>query len=146
MKILLALVLTFVSLSSFAKSSGAVDKFTSFLPVGEYSGVNDQGVSCQVSVGEVNYPKKDIQVRVVVGNTDLTKLIEDGSEFGYKDYKREFVQTDRNQVGSDDVNYVERIVRTVSAGDKKQYVVVSYSVVMNTDRNDEAAECIVDLN
>ncbi len=150
MKFLLVLALTFASVSSYA--SNAVDKFTSYLPIGYYSGVNDQGTACTVSVAEVNYPKKDIQIRVVVGNSDLTKLIEEDSLYrsSYcnkedRNCKREFVLTDRNLIGSDDMSYVESIIRTVSTGDKKQYVVVSYSVVVNTEANTEIAECIVDL-
>lgn len=145
MRIILAALLSLVVFSSLANAGDAVGRFTSYLPIGSYSGVNDQGVSCNVTVEEVNYPDKAISVRVVAGETDLSKLIEANSIFGYKDFKREFVQTSREQVGSDSTNYVERIVRTVSAGDHKQYVVVSYSTIMNTDRNDQIAECVVNL-
>ncbi len=141
MKFLLATAISFVSLSSFACG---VEQLASYLPVGTYSGVNDQGVACQVYVKEVNYPKKDLQVRVVAGGIDLSKLVQEGS-VGRCRGAREFDLTERSLVGSDDSNYVERIIRTVSAGDNKQYVVVSYSTIMNTDRNDQIAECVVDL-
>jgi hypothetical protein len=145
MKILLALAMTLAAFNSFASGSSAADKLTSYLPIGNYTGSTDQGTACSVSVSQVNYPKKDIQVRVIEGNIDLTKLIVDGSEFGYKDYKREFIQTDHTVIGNDDVNYVERIIRTVNAGDNKQYVVVSFSAVFNTNADTQVAECIINL-
>lgn len=145
MKVLLVLTLSFFCFNTFAKSVSVVDKLTSYLPVGFYEGRNDQGEFCSVQVSEVNYPKKDIQVRVMTSKADLTKLVEEFSEAAYKDYKREFIQTETNIVGSDDTQYVERILRTVTAGDKKQYVVVSYSVVNNRERQTEEASCIVDL-
>jgi len=145
MKRLLALVLSFISLSTFAAGSGAVEKFITFLPLGTYDGATDKNEKCHVVVEEVNFPKKDIQVTISNTNREIKKLIEENSQFGFKDYKREFVQTERKFLGDDEYNYVERIVRTVSAGDKKQYVVVSYSVAVNTKTNTEIAECVVDL-
>lgn len=145
MKILVVLTLSFLCFSNFASAMSVVDKLTSYLPEGFYEGRNDQGEFCSVQVSAVNFPKKDIQVRVMTSKSDLTKLVEENSQAGYKDYKREFIQTETSVLGSDDTQYVERILRTVSAGDKKQYVVVSYSVVNNTDRQTEEASCVVDL-
>lgn len=142
MKFLLVLALSLVASNSFA---GAVEKFTSFVPVGAYIGSNENVGTCFVTVDEVNFPKKDIQVTVLVGNLELKKLIESGSHYGYKDFKKEFVQTERSLVSADESNYVERIIRTVSAGDKKQYVVVSYSTVVNRETHTETAECVIDL-
>lgn len=145
MKILLALVLSFAAVSAFADGVGstATEKITSYLPVGYYEGKNDQGANCTVLVSEVNYPDKDIQVRVMDGTLDLAKLIEENSAFGYKDYKKEFVQVERNLIGNDSYNYVERVLRTVLAGDRKLYVVVSYSLVINRNRDTQTAECVV---
>ncbi|MBC7539150.1 MAG: hypothetical protein H7281_10035 [Bacteriovorax sp.] len=145
MKILLALAISLAAFNSFASGSDAVNKLTSYLPIGSYTGSTDQGTACLVSVSEVNYPKKDIQVRVIEGNNDLTKLVTEGSEFGFKDYKKEFIQIDHTIVGNDDVNYVERIIRTVNAGDNKLYVVVSFSAVFNTNTDTQVAECIINL-
>lgn len=147
MKILLALVLSLSAVCAFAADLDvkATEKFTSYLPLGYYHGKNDQGEACMVYVAEVNYPKKDLQVRVVTESSDLTKLIEENSLFGYKDYKKEFVQTERSLIGADVYNYVERVVRTTIADTKKLYVVVGYSVVVNRSRDEEVAECIVDL-
>ncbi|MFA6238251.1 MAG: hypothetical protein WC635_13035 [Bacteriovorax sp.] len=148
MKILLALVLSLGAITAQAseKAATAPEKLTSYLPVGYYSGHNDQGKSCDVFVTEVNYPKKDIQVTVAVGPTlDLAKLVEEGSEFSYKDHKKEFVQTERNLIGSDVYNYVERILRTTIVDNHKLYVVVSYSTVINRSRDTQTAECIIDV-
>lgn len=142
MKILLVLALSLVTSNSFA---GAVETFTSFIPVGAYVGNNEDVGTCFVTVDEVNFPKKDIQVTVLVGNLGLKKLIESDSSYAHKDYKKEFIQTERKLVSADESNYVERIIRTVSAGDKKQYVVVSYSTVVNRERHTETAECVIDL-
>lgn len=145
MKVLMALTLSFLCLSSFAKSVSAVDKLTSYLPVGFYEGRNDRGEFCSVLVTEVNFPKHDITVRVMNPKADLTKLVEENSLAGYKDYKREFVQTETNVIGSDETQYVERILRTVMTGSNKQYVVVSWSLVSNRDRQTETADCVVDV-
>lgn len=148
MKILLALVLSLGAITAIAneKAVTAPEKLTSYLPLGYYSGHTDKGESCDVFVTEVNYPKKDIQVMVAVGPTlDLSKLVEEESEFTYKDHKKEFVQTDRNLIGSDVYNYVERVLRTTIAGDHKMYVVVSYSTVINRSRDTMIAECVIDV-
>lgn len=145
MKVLLALALSFTCFSSIAKTISVVDKLTNYLPVGFYEGRNDQGEFCSVIVSEVNYPKKDVQVRVMTPKADLTKLVEENSEAFFKDYRREFIQTEISILGSDDSQYVERILRTASAGTTKQYVVVSWSIVSNRDRQTEEASCVVDL-
>lgn len=147
MKYILVLTLALFCFDTFAqrKPASVVDKLVSYLPVGFYEGKNDQGEFCSVQVSEVNYPKRDIQVRVMVPNHDLTKLVEENSQALYRDYKREFIQTEKSVFGSDDTQYIERILRTVIAGDKKQYVVVSYSVVANRESTTEEASCIVDV-
>lgn len=145
MKILLAVAICLTTVCSFAASTNAVDKLTTYLPVGSYSGKTDQGRACSVSVNEVNYPDKDIQVRITEGKKDLTKLIAAGSEFSYKDYKKEFIQTERTLINDDDTTYVERIIRTVNAGDNKLYVVVSFNTVINTESDEQVAECVINL-
>lgn len=145
MKVLLAFVLSLsaINVMAFEGKLEATDKLTSYLPVGLYAGKNDQGESCSVFVNEVNFPKRDIQVSVIVGSLNLTKLIEEGSEFGFKDYKKEFVQTERSLVGADVYNYVERILRTTAVSKNKLYVVVSYSLVINRDIDTQVAECVI---
>ncbi|MDO9183604.1 MAG: hypothetical protein Q7U04_14415 [Bacteriovorax sp.] len=147
MKILLALVLSLsaITLSAAVREPTASQKLLSYLPLGFHSGQNDLGEECSVFVNEVNYPKRDVQVSVMVKKTNLTKLIEEDSRFGYKDYKKEFVQTERSVIGTDSNSYVERILRTSIVDAKKLYVVVSYSVVVNRDRDVQVAECIVNL-
>lgn len=145
MKILLALVLSLGALtaSAFDSKPTATEKLGSYLPVGYYFGQTDQGLDCKVTVSAVNYPKKDLQVRVVVGDLDLTKLVEEDSEFYFKDHKKEFIQTERSLIGVDVNNYVERVVRTTIVSEYQRYVVVAYSVVINRDRESKTAECVI---
>lgn len=145
MKILLALVLSLgaFTVSAFDSKPTATEKLASYLPVGFYFGKTDQGLDCKVTVAAVNYPKKDLQVRVVAGNLDLTKLVEEGSEFYFKDFKKEFIQTERSLIGADASNYVERVVRTTIVSDYQRYVVVAYSVIINRERESKVAECVI---
>jgi hypothetical protein len=145
MKNLILCALTFASVSAFAQDMSAVAKFTKFIPIGKYSGTSDLGLSCTVSVNLANYPYQDILVSVTEGNSVNTKLIAVNSEFGYKDYKREFVQTEQTALGNDDSNYVERIIRTVLADNNKQYIVISYSTVINNETVTESSNCLIDL-
>lgn len=145
MKILLAFLVSLTSINIFAHDEIlAVDKFTSYLPIGVYVGTNDKKEACEVSVSEINFPQRDILVKVSVLDKTLTKLIEEKSIFKFRDYKREFIQTDTKKFGADSVNYVERIVRTVRAENDKQYIVVSYSIVTNTTSETDVLDCIVD--
>lgn len=143
------LFISLLSSLSLAKAaqieSSASQKFLSYLPQGQYTGLSDAGVDCTVSVSEVNFPKKDILVQVREGGVELSKLIAEHSDFAHKDYKREFIQTDRSFIGASTGNFVERIVRTVSAGTNAQYVVVSYAVTLNRHRDVQTAECVINL-
>lgn len=145
MKVLLALALSVLSINSFANTPSDLDKLKSYLPVGFYEGRNDKGEFCSVIVSEVNFPKKDVQVRVLNPKADLFKLVEEDADALTRDYRREFILTEKNILGSDDTQYVERILRTVTAGGTKQYVVVSWSIVSNRGRQTEEASCVVDL-
>jgi hypothetical protein len=145
MKILLAFLVSFSSFNTFARDLSAVDKFTTYLPIGNYTGMNDYKQACEVSVSEINFPDKNLLVKITVANKVLTKVIEDHSIFKYRDNKREFIQTDTKSFGADGVNYVERIIRTVRAENNKQYVTVSYSVVTNRSSENESLYCVVDL-
>lgn len=143
MKSLIASALMIMSISSFGAELGSVDSFLSVLPLGTYSGKNDQGVECSISVREVNYPDKTI---VVVGSnakSKVSKVIKDGSEFLFRAYKQEFIQTDRIYVDASRNSYVDKIVRTVNAGDNRLYVVVANETTVNRDRTVESVECVV---
>ncbi|MBP9680717.1 MAG: hypothetical protein KBD76_04890 [Bacteriovorax sp.] len=145
MKILLAFLVSLTSFNILANDEIlAVDKFTTYLPIGAYVGTNDEGEACEVSVSEINFPQRDILVKISALDKTLTKLIEEKSIFKFRDYKREFIQTDTKKFGADSVNYVERIVRTVRAENDKQYIAVSYSIVTNTTSETDVLDCIVD--
>lgn len=144
MKVVLIFLVSMVSLNLWAVDTLAVDKFTTYLPIGLYVGVNDLGNACEVSVSEINFPKRDILVKITALGQGLAKVIEENSIFKFRDYKREFIQTDIEKFGADSTNYIERIVRTVRAESNKQYVAVSYSVVVNTSSETAAIDCVID--
>lgn len=145
MKSVIAAALMILSFSTYANVMGSVDSLLSVLPLGTHKGVDDQGVACSVNVHEVNFPAKALSVSVVKKNAKLFKLINDGSEFYFVAYKNEFSQTDRYYVDDTRTSYVERVVRTVIAGDKQQYVVISNEIVVNRDRSVEEIDCVVNL-
>lgn len=147
MKFLLLLSLVFSLSTAFAnqKEPSASQKFLSYLPEGLHKGISDTGIDCTVVVAEVNFPKRDVLVKVREGELELSKLISEHSDFAYKDHKREFIQTDRSFIGAGSANFVERIVRTVKAREYSQYIVISYAVNLNRQRDVKTAECIINL-
>jgi hypothetical protein len=146
MKILIAAVLMMGALSTFGAELGAVDAFESALPVGTYQGQDDQGVNCSVSVNEINSPVNTIVVTVSNNNNSVFKEIKDGSEFRYRDFKKEFIQTERTYVDATRNAFVDRIVRTTLADDNRLYVVTSNVFTNNRDVRSETVECVVGLN
>lgn len=145
MKNLLAVVLMMVTVSSFANERGSVESFLSVLPIGEYFGKDDSGVECSMTVSEVNFPEKAI---IITGKNSLnkvTKVIKEGTEFSFKEYKKEFIQTDRYFVDSARDSYIEKIVRTVNAGDALLYVVVAFEKNVNGNYSSEKVECVVNV-
>lgn len=145
MKAFIAAALMTVSLSAFSNDLGSVDSFLSVLPVGTYTGTDDRGNSCEAAVSEVNFPAKAIAVTVSNNKNKIFKIINDGSEFLFRAYKQEFIQTERQYVDATRNAYVERIIRTVNAGDNRLYVVVANELTVNRERTVEAVECVVYL-
>lgn len=145
MKSLIATALLLASFSTFAAEEGSVDSFLSVLPMGTHTGTDDLGRACQVTVSEANFPAKSISVQAENDKLKIFKVINDGSEFLFRAYKKEFIQTDRYYVDATRNSYVERIVRTVLAGDNRLYVVVANEITVNRDRKVELVECVVNL-
>ncbi len=145
MKALIAAALMTISFSTFSNDLGSVDSLTSILPVANYTGADDKGNFCEVEVNEVNYPAKAISVTVSNSKNKIFKIINDGSEFLFRSYKQEFIQTERQYVDATRNSYVERIIRTVNAGDNRLYVVVANELTVNRERTVEAVECVIDL-
>ena len=143
MKTFIAAALMIVSISSFGAELGSVDSFLSVLPVGSYNGRDDKGVDCTVSVTEVNFPEKALLVTATNNEHRAFKGIKDGSEFSFKAYKQEFIQTDRYYVDASRNSFVEKIVRTVNAGANRLYVVVARETTINRERTAEVVECVV---
>ena len=143
MKSLVAAALMISALSAFGSEMGSVDSFLSVLPIGSYYGKDDQGVSCSISVNESNFPEKSITVSASNNNNSIFKKIVDGSEFRLRAYKIEFIQTERSYVDASRGSYIDRIVRTTSAGDNRLYVVVGNVVTDNRDVRSESVECVI---
>lgn len=146
--ILASLLLSFSVLASEENSNpsvSSVDSFLTVLPLGTHNGVNELGASCSVIVSEVNFPEKAISVSVIKGNHRIFKTINEGSEFFYRVGRKEFIQSERFYVDDTRSSYVDRIVRTVLAGDNKLFVVVANEITVNRESFVEALECIVNL-
>ncbi|MBC7430128.1 MAG: hypothetical protein H7336_16050 [Bacteriovorax sp.] len=145
MKALIAAVLMIVSVSTFSAEMGSVDSLLSVLPVGSYQGQDDAGNACNVIVNDVNYPAKALSITVSNNKSTIFKIINDGSEFLFRAYKKEFIQTERQYVDSTRSSYVDRIIRTVIGGDNTLYVVVANELTVNRDRTVESVECVIKL-
>lgn len=145
MKSLIATALLLTSFSTFALEAGSVDSLLSVLPLGVHQGQDDSAQDCTVSVSEVNFPAKALSVSLENSKSKIFKTINDGSEFLFRAYKQEFIQTDRYYVDSTRSSYVDRIIRTVNAGDKRLYVVVANETTVNRERFVEMIECVVNL-
>lgn len=145
MKSLIATALLIASFSTFAGEASSVDSLLSVLPLGKHEGIDDRAQACSVSVTEANFPAKAISVTVENNKTKIFKTITDGSEFLFRAYKKEFIQTDRYYVDSTRSSYVDRIIRTVIAGDNSLYVVVANETTVNRERVVEMIECVVNL-
>lgn len=145
MKTLIAAALMIVSVSTFANERSSVDSFLSVLPVGLYAGKDDQGVGCSISVNEVNFPEKAILITAEKSKSKVTKMVKEGSEFIFKAFKQEFIQTDRYFVDDSRIAYYDKIVRTINAGDKLLYVVVAVDTYISGTRASDKVECVVDV-
>ncbi len=147
MKWIMAFSMFFFSFLAFAQNppvSSAVDALTSVIKVGIHLGQNERG-ECSVKVMEVNFPDKAVSVVIEEKNGIVSKLVEDGTSFSFKKFKNEFIQTNIHYINYDPTAYVEQIIKTVNTDSNKLYVVTSYAAIMNTERTEEIAECIIDL-
>lgn len=143
MKNLIATALMMTSLSAFAAEMGAVDSFLSILPVGNYFGSNDKDGRCIVSVNEVNFPDKAIAVSISNIDNKVFKVISDGSIFSFRANKNEFIQSERYDIDSSRNAYIDKIVKTVKAGDDRLYVIVANELTNNRTHTVEAIECVI---
>lgn len=145
MKSLIATALLFASFSTYAQEAGSVDSFLSVLPLGVHQGQDERSLDCTVKVTEANFPAKAISVSIENNKSKIFKTIQDGSEFLFRPYKQEFIQADRYYIDSTRSSYVERIIRTVKAGDKSLYIVVANETTVNRETFVEMVDCIVKL-
>lgn len=140
MKSFIAIAFSFCSLAAFSADPGAVDTLLSVLPTGTHT-----GEKCSVTVNVADYPEKSVYVSVTNEHSTIFKIVADASEFYFKAHKKEFIQTDRISIDDTRSSFVERIIRTVLADDKKLYVVVAEEVTVNRERRVEEVECVVNL-
>lgn len=145
MKSAIAILSIVSSFSVFGMEPGSVDALLSVLPLGTHSGVNDSGEKCSVMVSEVNFPSKALSISAINANNRVFKKIMDGSEYLFRAYKQEFIQSDRYYVDSTRSAYVDRVIRTVNAGSGKLYVVIANEVTVNRDLAIEAVDCVINF-
>ena len=139
--LIVALMMISGSAHAFEKSS--VDSFLSILPIGQYFGTDDHGAECSVKVSEVNYPDKAILITGTNLNNKVSKMVEEGSVFLLKAYKKEFIQTNRYYLDNSKNTYYEKIVRTINAGENLLYVVTALETNLNGRLKIDKIECIV---
>ena len=143
MKSMFVAVLILISASAFAVEKGPVDSFISVLPLGQYNGIDEGGDRCSVIVSEVNYPDKAILITGANLKNKVSKMIEEGSAFLLRAYRKEFLQTNRYYVKNSKNSYYEKTVRTIEAGDNLLYVVTALETNMNGRLKVEKVECII---
>ena len=145
MKSLFSIIALLCTLSVFGMEPGSVDALLSVLPIGTHAGVNDSGEKCSVMVSEVNYPLKALSISALNANNRVFKQVMDGSEYLFRAHKQEFIQSDRYYVDSTRSAYVDRVIRTVNAGEGKLYVVIANEVTVNRDLAVEAVDCVINF-
>lgn len=143
MKKFIAIALMSFSLSAFAYVENAVDSLLQVLPFGTHKGVDDAGVACDVSVSEVNFPNKEIIIKVTKKTNSIFKNVSAESDFLFRAWKKEFIQTDRYYIDETRSAYVDRIIRTVDAGNSKLYVVVADEVTVNRESKVDSVDCVI---
>lgn len=140
MKSVLALALSIFSLAAFSAENSAVDSLLSVLPVGIHS-----GEKCKVNVNVAEYPVRAAFVQLTNDDKNIFKVVSEDSEFYFKEYKKEFIQTEFVTIDDTRSSTVERIIRTVMVDEEQLYVVVEESVTVNRDRRSDIVECVVKI-
>lgn len=141
MKSLLTIVLTLCSFTVFSAERNAVDSLLSVLPEGTHS-----GSGCSVNVSVAEYPVRSVFVNVANDDKNIFKVVSENSEFMFREFKKEFIQTDYITIDDTRSSSLERIIRTVIVDDNQLYVVVAEAVIVNRDRREDAADCVARIN
>lgn len=145
MKVLIAAALMILSVPTFSAETSSVDSFLSVLPFGTYQGNDGFGSACHVTVSALNDAGKALSVSVSNSKSTQFKVINDGSEFYFKNYRKEFIQTDRQFTDSTKTSYVDKTIRTMIAGENTLYVIVATEVTQNTELPVKSVECVIKL-
>lgn len=140
MKRLMTIALTLCSFAVFSAENNAVDSLLSVLPVG-----NHNGKDCVVNVNVAEFPVRSAFVKLSNDKNSILKIVSEGSEFFFEDYKREFIQTEYVTIDDTRSSSVERIIRTVMVDEKQTYVVVEEAVTVNRERRSDIVECVVSI-
>lgn len=141
MRSLLVLALTFCSFAVFGAERNAVDSLLSVLPVGTHS-----GEGCSVNVSVADYPVRSVYVNMSKNDHSIFKLVNEDDEFLFREYRKEFIQTDYITIDDTRSSKLERIIRTIIVDQKRLYVVVEEAVTVNRERRSDVIECVVTIN
>jgi hypothetical protein len=137
-------ILAALIVSNAAFAGGAVGALRSILKPGIYNGTNDAG-DCSIIVNEVNFPRLAYNVTAKDSEGEFSKLVDDDSIFAFRPWKREFIQSDRIYIDSDQINYQEKILRTFGFAEGKLYVVVAESTSVDREFQVAKVECEISL-
>lgn len=144
MKALLVSGLILASLSAFANTN-ATSALKKVIPVGLYQGETDDYSLCTIEVKNIqNY----LSVVAISPKSIVTKEIFDNSLFHTGKLGRQmvlFFSSDKVVDPKDDTNFVENSLRIVNANDNKINVTVGSMIVNNTDSEEEAVSCTINL-
>ncbi len=146
-----SLIFLAFSLLSMMAHAGSVDAITKILSIGTHVGTNVNG-DCSIVVKSVNYPANAVTVTAIDDSGEVTKLVEDGTEYQQCarhncSLGKNFLQVDHVNLNADGSSYVEKILLTALSeiSDSKLYVVVAERTVLNRDSNEVAISCDLDL-
>lgn len=116
----------------------AVEAFQMIIKPGIYYGKNDLNESCYASIEKDG---ADLIVTVLTDTSFASKVIFSRDEYAFRIHRNEFLQIERNYI--DDQSYIEKVVRTLTAGDRKLYIVASEQAVYGRESLSTQAECVV---
>ncbi len=134
---LLALSLSFNSPAQLVELN-AVDAFQMIIKPGIYHGKNDLNENCHATIEKDG---SDLIITVLTETSYASKTIYARDEYAFRINRNEFLQIERNYI--DDQSYIEKVVRTLTAGNRKLYIVASEQSVYGHDSLSNQAECVI---
>lgn len=138
MKILIA-ALMLTSVSAFATELDATDALLNTLPIGTYSGQNDNGENCAVKVSEHS---NGIVVSVSAAGQTKSHETKIGSGYHWRPGQRLFYNSFITRTSN---SSTENFVRTIAVTENTQYVVAGSLYRSTTGNSESVIECVVNL-